>query len=69
MPHATEPSPEQAIITLRTLHKRYVRKCGLRFRDVPFSARTVPGWIYDPKADSVMLSTGVTIPVRVMLDE
>lgn len=44
---------DEALVALRTLHKRYVRSCGARFRDVPFSARTVPGWTYDPKADVV----------------
>jgi hypothetical protein len=79
-PHATKLSPQQAIIALRALHKRYARKCGPRFRDIPFSARTVPGWIYNPKTDalikrlpqelsgSVVLSTGATITVRVVLD-
>lgn len=46
-------SPEEAISALRRLHKRYVLSQGAHFRDVPFSAREVPGWTYYPKTDTV----------------
>ena len=53
-PHTAAYSPEQALIALRALHKRYVRSCGARFRDTPFHARAVPGWLYDPKTDALI---------------
>ena len=42
-----------ALTALRKLHRLYVRDCGSRFRDVPFRARAVPGWIYDPTTDTI----------------
>lgn len=42
-----------ALTALRKLHRLYVRRCGSRFRDVPFRARTVPGWVYDPTTDTI----------------
>jgi hypothetical protein len=46
-----------ALIALRKLHKLYVRSCGPRFRDVPFRARAVHGWVYDPTTDTVKESS------------
>ena len=45
-----------ALSALRKAHRLYVRSCGSRFRDVPFRARVVPGWVYDPATDMVKQS-------------
>jgi hypothetical protein len=55
----TMASYSEALTALRKLHKRYVRACGSRFRSVPFCAIAVPGWIYVPKTDTVMLQRQV----------
>ena len=53
-PQGSSDAPAAAALTaLRKLHRLYVRSCGSRFRDVPFRARTVPGWVYDPTTDTI----------------
>lgn len=44
---------EQALIALRKLHKAYVKSCGKRFADLPFTAKAVPGWVYLPMSNAV----------------
>ncbi|RUW50977.1 hypothetical protein [Mesorhizobium sp. M8A.F.Ca.ET.021.01.1.1] len=50
---ATKMKAEQALIALRKLHKAYVKSCGKRFADLPFTAKAVPGWVYLPMSNAV----------------
>jgi len=50
--HAFMPH-DQALATLRRMHRNFVDACGDRFADRPMRAIAVPGWVYLPVFDCV----------------
>ena len=40
---------------LRELHEGYIAKCGWMFTTRPFRSPAVPGWVYLPVEDTVIL--------------
>lgn len=48
---------EDACRALRARHAEYLKECGVWFSDRPFRAQGVPGWIYLPTEDLVILES------------